>query len=101
MRTRKYDRSGGWMFVKSEDLTKAQWLMPLAATPLEGGDEMTAITFDGRTYEGDDFLRYVGWWIAEGWMSMGAPALCQAVGAQQSQDGDHDVLAWACPSRPR
>lgn len=61
---------GGWTFIEAQH-TAGTLLMPWA-TPLSQQEEEYPIS--------DDALQFIGWWIAEGWHSMGSVALCQAVG---------------------
>lgn len=74
-----------WRFIYSEDMPSAQHLMPLATLPQTEGVEVPAIKIGGVSYDMDNFLRAVGWFVSEGWTQMKAPAWCQAVGPLQER----------------
>lgn len=67
-----------WQFVPADSVNSNTWLMPYAA-PFTERDGVTQVSpnFD---IEVNDFLRFLGWWISEGWISMGGLAICQAEG---------------------
>jgi len=61
----------GWVFVEAQDL-KSGLVMPWASSFWMDADPDYNVS--------DDALRFIGWWIAEGWVTQGSIALCQAVG---------------------
>jgi len=62
--------NGSWQFIKASDV-KGDLLIPWC-TPMAEDNPDYPIS--------DDELRFIGWWIAEGWVSMGSVAICQELG---------------------
>lgn len=74
---RSLDRS--WQFVQADALSGSPWLVPFAA-PLGADSDDRAVMVLDDGYAMDDFLRFLGWYIAEGCIQMGSPSICQGVG---------------------
>lgn len=72
---------GEWQFCPANKIPGARFQLPLAAMP-SGGDEPTEIGLDGG-YPVVPFLRFLGWWLAEGWVASRSIAICQQPGAIQ------------------
>lgn len=74
-----------WRFVNSEDIPRTPHLIPLATLCHGGGSEMSTVPIGGVEYDADDFLRALGWYVAEGYITMRSPAWCQAIGDTQEK----------------
>lgn len=71
-----------WQFFRASELTKtARLKIPLSAQMI-GGDEPETIDLDGK-YPIVPFLRFLGWWLAEGWVACKSIAICQQPGELQ------------------
>ncbi|HEY8354449.1 MAG TPA: hypothetical protein VIK69_05480, partial [Methylophilaceae bacterium] len=68
-----YSRDG-WSFKFAEDLA-SDLEMPWS-TPFEAGTDVTEIC----GMPADDMLRFIGWWVSEGWVQECGLGLCQSVG---------------------
>ena len=68
-----------WSLCPAQELPGGPFLMPLAAQMAGGADPDS---FDiGPGYASEDFLRLLGWWLAEGWVVHDRGlGLCQQVG---------------------
>ena len=60
------ERNTRWRFVEAGALTSESWYTPYA-NPFENtAADVTQIEVGGVAYPADHFLRFLGWWIAEG-----------------------------------
>lgn len=78
-RATKYAEEG-WTFVEAQDVASSLNI-PLATA--RAGDVPDLDTIQG--IEADAALQVLGWWISEGWGSMGSLAFCQATGPLQER----------------
>lgn len=76
-RPRKWEK-GKWVFCKSEDMPSARFNIPRCGLPVEGIDPEYIDIDTSRNIE--DFLWFVGFWIAEGSHQGSGLNICQAVG---------------------
>ncbi len=69
-----------WQFVRADALPRAPFKMPHAALLDDGADPAT-ITIGDTEYEAEAFVRFLGWYLAEGWETRTGIGLCQSQGA--------------------
>ena len=85
----------------------ARFQLPLAAG-CDDGDEPSLINIDGG-YPIVPFLRFLGWWLAEGWVNCRSISICQQPGPLQERMRSAMVddlglsiteAVWDYPDRP-
>jgi len=72
-------------FVTSENLSNSIWQIPTSAAFIDDQTSYPNLSFDGTDFDPIDMMRYLGWYISEGWAATNSPAICQAVGNLQEQ----------------
>ena len=98
----RWDR-GTWQFCKAQDLPGSNFKLPRAPLALDG-DEPAQI----MGYPSESFLRFVGWWIAEGSVASSGLSMCQAIGdvadsmsLEMTAAGIEYSTKFTEPTRPR
>lgn len=77
MRRQKF-ASEGWSLIEAKDCAESQMVVPIAAKLRETKSRPAPTEIEGMPT--DEALMFLGWWIAEGYTSMGGLAICQAFG---------------------
>lgn len=72
---------GEWAFRPAREINNSKWAIPLTGA-MQGGDEPEIMPLDGG-YPMVPFLKFLGWWLAEGWVASRSIAICQQPGELQ------------------
>lgn len=79
-----WEPSAAWRFERADELGGRCLVSPFATPFANDRADIETVDLDGG-YAADDFLRYVGWWIAEGCVQMGGPSLSQSAGTMADE----------------
>ncbi len=71
---------GKWSFVKSADVPANPFLLPKAGNPTSGDYPEMILGMPSR-----EFVRFLGWWIAEGCMQSSGLSLVQSIGEDERE----------------
>lgn len=74
---------GEWQFCAARDIPRGRFQFPLTAVAPDG-DEPDTVGLDGG-YPIVPFLKFLGWWLAEGWVASNSISICQQPGELQEQ----------------
>lgn len=69
-----------WEFIEASSLARSDWYTPFGNPVANDAEDLEWIVIGGRQYPADEFIRMVGWWVAEGSIDKRALVLTQARG---------------------